>query len=87
MPNFKKLSAEDLSTTHSTISGERARVRDEYCGYLRGLKPGEGGELQLADNEKKITVKNRIKRAATELSLDIEFKRSGEDLVRFRLRD
>lgn len=87
MPNFRKLTAEDLNTTHSTISGERARVRDEYRSYLRGLKPGEGGELQLADNEKKITVKNRIKRAAAELTLDIEFKRSGDDLVRFRIRD
>ncbi len=82
MPDFKKLTADDLASKHSPVSGERAKIREEYEGYLKDLEVGEGGELSF-DDEKKVTVKNRLKRAATELGMTVEFKRSGSNAVRF----
>lgn len=87
MPKFKKLSADELSTFRSPVSGERARVREEYRTFLKGLKPGEGGELRLVEDEKKTSVKNRIKRAAQDMGVDIQFKRSDKDSVRFALSE
>lgn len=85
MPKFKKLSSDELDALRAPVTGERARIREEYRGYLKNLKPGEGGELMLGESEKKITIKNRLKRAAEEMNLKLEFKRSGENSVRFRV--
>ncbi len=87
MPEFTKLNAEQLKSTSNAVSGERARIREEYKGYLQGLNPGEGGELRLVGDEKKITVKNRLKRAAEDLELAITFRRSSSDSVRFQMTE
>lgn len=85
MPEFRKLSEEELNSLRGPMTGERARIREEYRGYLSGLSVGEGGEMNLAEDEKKVTIKNRLKRAAEELGVKLEFKRSGPDVVRFRI--
>ena len=87
MPKFKKLSAEELASFRAPVSGERAKNREEYCGYLKGLRAGEGGELRLVEGEKKTTVKNRIKRAAEDMGINIQFKRSDSESVRFAVQD
>lgn len=86
MPSYRKMSKDELDALTMPPSGERARVRDEYRGYLTDLEIGEGGELQLDMDEKKVTVKNRLKRAAKDMNMNIEFRRSGEDIVRFSLK-
>lgn len=83
MPRFRKLTPEELESFKPIVSGERARIRAEYRGYIQAINPGEGGELKLSEDEKKVTIKNRLKRAALELNMVIEFKRSGSDTVRF----
>ena len=85
MPTFRKLSAEELESFRAPVTGERARIRAEYRGYLEGIAKGEGGELKLQETEKKVTIKNRLKRAAEEMDIRIEFKRSSANSVRFRL--
>lgn len=85
MPTFRKLSAEELESFRAPVTGERARIRAEYRGYLEGITRGEGGELKLQEEEKKVTIKNRLKRAAEEMDIKIEFKRSSANSVRFRL--
>ncbi len=85
MPTFRKLSAEELESFRAPVTGERARIRAEYRGYLEGITKGEGGELKLQEAEKKVTIKNRLKRAAEEMDIKIEFKRSSANSVRFRL--
>lgn len=85
MPTFRKLSAEELESFRAPVTGERARIRAEYRGYLEGITKGEGGELKLQESEKKVTIKNRLKRAAEEMDIKIEFKRSSANSVRFRL--
>lgn len=86
MPEFRKLSAEQLKSMRGPATGERARIREEYKGYLKGLKGGEGGELKLAEHEKKITIKNRLKRAAEDLGVNLAFRRSGPEIVRFSIQ-
>lgn len=83
MPSYRKLTQEDLAAMTMPPSGERARIREEYRGYLSDLALGEGGELTLDEGEKKVTIKNRLKRAAKDLGVGIEFRRSGEDIVRY----
>lgn len=83
MPVYRKLTQEDLAAMTMPPSGERARIREEYRGYLSDLEFGEGGELTLDEGEKKVTIKNRLKRAAKDLGVGIEFRRSSEDVVRY----
>ncbi|MGB0387996.1 MAG: hypothetical protein ACPGWR_24540 [Ardenticatenaceae bacterium] len=85
MPTFRKLTAEELESFRAPVTGERARIRAEYRGYLEDITGGEGGELKLHESEKKVTIKNRLKRAAEEIDIKIEFKRSSADSVRFRV--
>lgn len=83
MPEFRQLSKEEVKNYRAPATGERAKVREEYRGYLKDLEIGEGGELLLTEDEKKVTIKNRLKRAAKDLDVELEFKRSGTDVVRF----
>lgn len=86
MPKFTKLTAAELKAkTHVPLTGERAKVRQQYQGYLKGLKSGEGGELKLGKGEKKVTVKNRLKRAAADLDVQLRFKRTDAQTVRFEV--
>lgn len=86
MPKFTKLSADELKKkTHTPLTGERAKVRLQYQGYLKGLKAGEGGELKLGKGEKKVTVKNRLKRAAEDLDVQLRFRRTDAQTVRFEV--
>jgi hypothetical protein len=87
MPKFKKLNAEELAKARPAEDGERARIREEYKTYIKGLRVDEGGELTLEEDEKKITIKNRIKRAAEDLDVMITFKRSGDNTVRFQVKE
>ena len=86
MPTFRKMTKDELDALTMPPSGERARVREEYRGYLADLELGEGGELLLDPSEKKVTVKNRLKRAAKDLNLGIEFRRSGDNVVRYSIK-
>ena len=67
MPKFTKLTKEEIENKRAPLTGERAKVRLKYQGYLKDLKVNEGGELALTGSEKKVTIKNRLKRAADDL--------------------
>lgn len=83
MPTFRKLTAEELESYRTPMSGKRAKIRTEYRNYLEQIKLGQGGELILNEGEKKVTIKNRLKRAAKEMNLKIQFKRSSPNTARF----
>lgn len=83
MPTFRKLTAEELESYRAPMTGKRAKIRVEYRDYLEQIELGDGGELILNEGEKKVTIKNRLKRAAKEMNLKIKFKRSSANTVRF----
>ncbi len=84
MPNFRRLSAEE-------VAAMRARRRgsvdlSEYSDFIRALDIGEGGEVVLGENEQKRTVKRRLTRAARQLSKDVRYRRSEGNTIRFEVR-
>lgn len=83
MPTFRKLTAEELESYRAPVTGKRAKIRVEYQDYLEQIELGNGGELVLSEGEKKVTIKNRLKRAAKEMNIKIKFKRSSPNTARF----
>lgn len=69
----------------SKAVGERTRIRELYRSYLEPLAVGEGGELTPSEGETKTLVRGRLKRAAQELGITLEYKRSRDSIVRFRV--
>lgn len=90
MVRFRKLDPQEIDKLfekprQSNVASERARIKEEYKGYLSQLAIGEGGELILGENERKLTVRNRLNRAAEELGVRLEYKRSRGNVIRFRV--
>ena len=65
---------------------QRELIRQQYRQYLEGLKPGDWAAVELEEGEKKLTVRNRLKRAAKELGYELEFKRSRGPVVYFQVK-
>ncbi len=57
----------------------------EVESYLRSLAIGDGGIIFVEENERKLTIKNRLRRAAVRLGVEIRFKPSQEDRIIFRV--
>jgi len=90
MAEFKKISLEEASamfdqSRRSKAVGERTRIRELYRSYLEPLAVGEGGELTPGEGETKELVRGRLKRAARDLGMTLEYKRSRDSIVRFRV--
>ncbi len=90
MVQFRKLNPQGTDTLfekgkRGSVASERAKIREEYKGYLSQLAIGEGGELILGEHERKTTVRNRLNRAARELGIRLEYKRSKGNVIRFRV--
>ena len=90
MVQLKKLNKEEADALFEKPkrgqgTSERARIREEYRGYLSQLSVGEGGELVLEEGEKKGTVRSRLNRAARALGIQLEYKRTRDPVVRFRV--
>ena len=77
---FKKLSKGELDRYRGTSSFP------EYVDFLGGLKPGEGGEVDVASAKVgRQTVKNRLRASAEALNVGLRFIRSKQDRVVFEV--
>mgnify|MGYP001039839637 CR=1 FL=1 len=81
MPTFEKLSREDISDIleakrRGRTKSPRQRVLERYKEQLMSLEVGEGMEVSLEPSDNRQTVKNRLRRAASDLGYQIEFIRS-----------
>jgi hypothetical protein len=85
MPDFLPvISPEDLAKRRKT---KTTRVDlDPYLEYLRPIRPGYAGELQLLSNENKPTIKRRVTMAAGRLGKTIKYLRSGETQLIFEVQ-
>ncbi len=86
MAQMKKLSAEELEAMKmrrqpSPRTLARRKAIEEFKAFLQNLAPGEGGEIVLDPEENRLTVKNRLKKAAEELGLELEFIRKRGRIV------
>lgn len=74
MPLFRKLSAAEIQE----LNRRRNNLEEltEYLDYLKTLKPGDWGAIDLADNDSQRTVKRRTSIAATSQGKKIRWRRS-----------
>lgn len=81
MPTFEKLTKDDVNDIleakrRGRSKSQRQRVLDRYKEQLMHLEPGEGVAVKLEDTDNRQTVKNRLKRAASDLGFEVDFIRS-----------
>ena len=84
MPDFMPvLSPEEIAKRRSA-RGTRVDLAP-YMDYLRKIRPGFAGEVQLRAEESKPTIKRRITMAATRLGKNVKYLRSGDDRLIFEV--
>jgi hypothetical protein len=86
MPSMRKLEVEEVQKFEKpTESGMRAAIAREYDEYLSDFAPGDWGRADLQEGENKTTVRNRLKAAASRRMWALEFKRTRDDSILFRV--
>lgn len=85
MPKVRKLSVDEVRTIEHKNKGQRKVVEELYDTFLDGYNVGDYGEAELESGEKRITVRNRLKAAAARRQVNLEFRRTKGDTLRFRV--
>jgi hypothetical protein len=88
MPNIRKLNHEEVRTIERKTLGLRRATAAEYDAFLRDFAPGEYGEATLEPDEKRLTVRSRLKAAAgrKDPPVQLTFLRTrNSDAVRFKV--
>jgi hypothetical protein len=86
MPQVRKLAPEEVQALLNKGKGQRKLVEEQYDAILSEYAVGEYGEAILESDEKRITVRNRLRAAAERRGLSIAFNRTNGDLVRFQIQ-
>lgn len=85
MPHVRKLTAEEVRDIEGRIKGQRKLVEEEYDAFLQDYNIGDYGEAKLEPNEKRITVRNRLRAAAHRRNVGLEFRRTRGNMLRFKV--
>jgi hypothetical protein len=85
MPNFRKLEPEEVQAYQDKGKGQRKLIEEEYDAILGEYAIGDYGEGMLDNGEKRLTVRNRLKAAAGRRDVDILFRRTNGDILRFQI--
>jgi hypothetical protein len=85
MPNFRKLDPEEVQAFQNKGKGTRKITEEQYDAFLADYEVGEYGEATLDEGENRLTVRNRMKAAATRRGVGIEFRRTTGNLLRFQI--
>jgi hypothetical protein len=85
MPAVRKLTPEEVQVVEGKRKGPRRLAEEQYDGFLSEFESGDYGEAQLGEDEKRLTVRNRLKAAAARRSVAIDFQRTQGDIIRFRI--
>lgn len=85
MPTMRKLTTDEVRALETKPLGNRAQVAAEYDTYLQEFAAGDYGEVQLDENDNRLTVRNRLQAAAGRRSLKLTFRRTKGLLLRFRV--
>lgn len=84
MPDFMPILTPEDVVKRRSARGTRVDLAP-YVDYLRKIKPGFAGEVQLRPEENKPTIKRRITMAATRLGKQVKYLRSGDDRLVFEV--
>jgi len=85
MPTVRKLSEDEIRTIENKGKGLRKLIEEEYDAFIRDYNVGDYGEAELTSDEKRLTVRNRLKAAAKRRGLSIDFKRTQGSILRFKV--
>jgi hypothetical protein len=85
MPTVRKLSLDEVRTIENKGKGSRKLVEEEYDTFLSDYAEGDYGEAELNSDEKRLTVRNRLKAAAKRRGLSVDFKRTQGNTLRFKV--
>src|SRR5215213_10535724 len=85
MPNFRKLNPSEIQTIENKGIGLRKQTEKLYDAILSDYEVGEYGEAVLDEGENRLTVRNRLKAAATRRGIGITFRRTQGDIIRFQI--
>jgi hypothetical protein len=85
MPSFRKLDPEEIKAIENKGKGLRKQTEEIYDAILADYEVGEYGEATLDEGENRLTVRNRMKAAATRRGIGINFRRTTGDLLRFQI--
>ncbi len=87
MPNFRKLTDEEVRAIQNKGKGIRKQIAEEYDALLSDFSAGDMGDVELGEDEVRTTVMSRIKAAAKRKTLLAKFIRTSGDGLRFRVED
>jgi hypothetical protein len=85
MPQVRKLAPEEVQAIENKGKGQRKLTEEQYDTFLSEYEVGDYGEAELDADEKRLTVRNRLRAAALRRDVGIEFKRIHGDTIRFRI--
>jgi hypothetical protein len=85
MPQVRKLAPEEVQAIENKGKGTRKITEEQYDRFLAEYELGDYGEAELDEDEKRLTVRNRLKAAASRRDAAIEFKRTHGNTIRFRV--
>ena len=85
MPQVRKLAPEEVQTLLNKGKGQRKLTEELYDAILSEYEVGNYGEALLDDGENRLTVRNRLRAAATRRGIGIDFRRTQGDLIRFQI--
>jgi hypothetical protein len=85
MPQVRKLAPEEVQTIENKGKGQRKLIEEQYDAFLSEYEVGDYGEAELDEDEKRLTVRNRLRAAAIRREVEIEFRRMHGDTIRFRI--
>ena len=87
MPQIRKLTPAEVQTLEYKPTGQRKLIEEQYDAILSDYAAGEYGEAALEPDEKRLTVRNRLRAAAVRRGLGIDFRRTNGDFIRFQIVD
>ena len=73
MPQIRKLTPAEVQTLEYKPTGHRKLIEEQYDAILSDYAAGEYGEAALEPDEKRLTVRNRLRAAAVRRGLEIDF--------------
>ena len=85
MPQLRKLTPSEVQTLEYKPTGQRKLIEEQYDAILSDYTTGEYGEAALEPDEKRLTVRNRLRAAVVRRGLGIDFRRTNGDFIRFQV--
>jgi hypothetical protein len=85
MPQMRKLTPAEVQTLEYKPTGQRKLIEEQYDAILSDYAAGEYGEAALEPDENRLTVRNRLRAAAVRHGMEINFRRTSGDFIRFQI--